>query len=162
MSNTCHCVGLFPFPICVQNLIFLLAFRGVFNQGQMIVKIYIHCDKFYYLLVLVTEASTRTSLMYFSTLPSPLTDTSSGATAVIPRENSKNKHWCMEPQGRFLRNAHCQCQKTCHNGILQQCVLTVSGVCEIQTQLKENICFNSQMNLIAFQKGQRNVCCCHF
>ncbi|PKU31549.1 ras gtpase-activating protein ngap isoform x1 [Limosa lapponica baueri] len=66
--------------------------RGVFNQGQRIVKTYIHCDKVYYLLVLVTENSSRTSLMYFPTLASLVTDTSSGVTAVIPRENGKSRH----------------------------------------------------------------------
>lgn len=90
--NSFHCVTLFLFPPCTQNLIFLLGFGGVFNQGQRTVKTYIHCDKIYYLLVLVTEASSRTSLMHFPLLPSPVTDISSGVTVVVPRENSKSRH----------------------------------------------------------------------
>lgn len=103
MNKAFHCVRHFLFPSCTQNLIFLLGFRGGFNHGQRIVETYIHCDKMYYLLVLVTEASSRTSLMYFPTLTSPVTDTNSGGTVVIPRENSKSKHCCLGAPGEVLQ-----------------------------------------------------------
>lgn len=86
-----------PFSSLHPNLIFLLGFRGGFNQGQRIAKTCIHCDEIYCSLVLVTEASSRTPGMYFPTPPSPVTDTSSGMTVVIPRESSRSSHCCTGP-----------------------------------------------------------------
>lgn len=113
MNNTSHCVRLSFFPSLHPNLIFLLGFRDGFNQGQRIAKTYMHCDKICCSLVLVTEASSSsTPGRYFPTLPPPVTDTSSGVTVVIPREQTL----LHGAHGEALPRSHCPPQRICQVG----------------------------------------------